>query len=161
MNCKYCNCDYNNKLEHMSSLTHQTNESNYYLLQRKNKDDSEYKQRENVIAEYKEYIEYNDFNCMKCDFHSEVKELMIQHEESCLGIKVNRVESLYNCLECSDCGFIVQIKGQKMKPKYIMNAHKKKCHKMMIKKQRAYIKENLKSATDAQIKTIFKLIKQN
>ena len=159
-NCNFCNCDYKDLKQHMCSLTHLTNEANYYLLQRKNRDDSEYKERENVIAEYNEYIEDKEFSCVKCVFYSEDKDAMLQHEATCLGIQVNRVESVYECLECQDCGFKVEMKGQKMKPKYIMNAHKKKCHKMMVKKQRAYIKENLNSATDEQIKSLFKLIKQ-
>ena len=160
-NCNFCNCDYKDLKQHMCSLTHLTNEANYYLLQRKNRDDSEYKQRENVIAEYNEYIEDKEFSCVKCVFYSEDKDAMLQHEESCLGVQVNRVESVYECLECQDCGFKVEMKGQKMKPKYIMNAHKKTCLQNRRKRVTKFITDYIANAKDEDVYKLFNYIKRN
>ena len=161
LNCKYCNCDYKLIKQHLCSLTHQTNEANYYLLQRKNRDDSEYKQRETVIAEYNEYIEEKEFSCLKCNFYSQDKDVMLQHEVSCLGLQLNRVESVYKCLECQECGYKVEMKGQKMKPKYVMNAHKKNCLQNKRKRVTKFITDYIANAEDEDLYKFFKLIKKN
>jgi hypothetical protein len=158
MNCQYCNSTYDNKRMHQTSLTCQTNVANHYLLQRKNGDDSEFVTRESVIDNYNEFISESEFNCPQCSFEATDKDTMLQHEESCMGLKVIDVESVYKSLVCEDCGYEIEMKGQKMKPKYMMNAHKKKCHKIMVKKKRAYIKEHLSDATPEQVKEIFTIL---
>lgn len=145
-------------MKHEHCLTHYTNEYNYYLLQRKNQNDSEYDIRETVIENYKDLVDDGEFECPKCKFECNDKDEMIQHEESCLGIKLNKVESVYKCIVCEDCGFTVQLKGQKMKPKYMMNAHKKKCGDKIIKKRVKFIKESLNNLDKSVINDIFKMI---
>lgn len=158
MNCGYCDTTYKNKRMHQTSLTCQTNEVNHYLLQRKNGDDSDFVTRESVIDNYNEYIRESQFNCPQCSFEATDKDTMLKHEESCMDLKVATVESVYKSLTCEDCGYEIEMKGQKMKPKYMMARHKKTCGKMNMKRQTAYIKKHLSEATPEQVKEIFTIL---
>ena len=159
MNCGYCNTTYKNKRMHQTSLTCQTNEANHYLLQRKNGDDSEFQTREAVIDNYNDYIRESEFKCPECNFEATDKDAMLQHEESCMGLKVITVQSVYKSIVCEDCGYKVEMKGQKMKPKYMMSKHKKTCKQNRRKRVTKYINQYIANATEDEVYKLFNYIK--
>jgi hypothetical protein len=78
-----------------------------------------------------------------CNFTAETKEELMAHERTCFHIKEREVESKFKNLECDICGKKFYDKGQKFKPIYALNAHKKTCSKTLKKRTCIFIKENL------------------
>ncbi len=159
--CKYCDIYYTDSKMHQTSLIHATNEYNHCLIARKNGDDSDYIHRENIISDYKDRIEEGYFSCSKCDYECEDKDLMIKHEEKCLELKVRNTEPIFKCLTCEDCGYKIECKGQKFKPEYAMNRHKKSCARNKYRRMRKAIIEHINSVDDNKLEQFFTLMKQN
>tara|TARA_R110000772_G_scaffold130952_2_gene239187 strand:- start:145 stop:393 length:249 start_codon:yes stop_codon:yes gene_type:complete len=70
-------------------------------------------------------------------------------------------QTVYESIECEECGYKVFLKGQKMKPKYMMNAHKKTCRQKKRKRTAKQIIEYLGNATDEDVFKIFNYIKKD
>ena len=155
--CTYCNIDYKDK-RHKHTATHLTNEYRTFLSQRLDKNDSNYQERENAITEYREEKEHGHYACINCNFEVDKLTEMLKHEEKCLGLKVDKSIQIFNFLECAECGYKIQINGQKMKPKYMMNAHKKTCGDKVKKNRIKIIKQSLNNLDNSLINEIFKMI---
>ncbi len=149
--CQFCNIpvadETRNKeeyIKHHQSLTHLTNEYRSHLLNRKNKDKmsiEKWQERESRISEHKEYLEDSEFECPNCPFTSDEADSMLKHEEECMGLRVVvKEEEIYPFIKCNDCGQKFFDRGQKMKPKYLLNRHKKNCARMMVKNSKKRLK---------------------
>ncbi len=160
--CQFCNIpvadETRNLLEykkHHTSFTHLTNEYRTHLLSRKNKEETnqeEWQTREASIQDYKDLVEMEDLNCPNCPFHCDEAETMLKHEEECMGLRVVvKEEEVYPFIKCNDCGQKFFDRGQKMKPKYLLNRHKKNCARTMVKNGKKRLKSWLDSNDNVNI----------
>ena len=70
-------------------------------------------------------------------------------------------QTVYESIECEDCGHKIFLKGQKYKPKYMMNKHKQTCRQKKGKRTKKMIIEYLGNATDEDVFKIFNYIKKD
>ena len=147
-NCEYCG-KYNDTYEegHLDSETHQYN----YFLSLKNDWNCRVENGLNIndqrildetISKMKsqydknEIVECGNVDNTECKFSGSLKEVMV-HERCCIGFE-RTIEQKSIFVECDKCNKRFYDKGQKMKPIYSLNAHKKLCgglQKKAIKKK--------------------------
>lgn len=99
-----------------------------------------------------------DDNNIYCNFKADSKEELMAHERTCFHIRERHIELNNKHLECDICGKKFYDKGQKFKPIYALNAHKKTCSKTLKKRTCIYIKENLDNLTIEQLQKIKSMI---
>jgi len=160
--CQFCNIpvadETRNLLEykkHHTSFTHKTNEYRTCLLNRKNPNKQsleEYRHREERIEDYRDMVNDGNIECPSCHFTTDEAETMLIHEEECMGLRVVvKEEEIYPFIKCNDCGQKFFDRGQKMKPKYLLNRHKKNCARMMVKNGKKRLKSWLDSNDNVNI----------
>lgn len=129
----------------------------------------------NNIAERQDFINLNstkmtlqlfetNFKCVKarydddCGFVASSQEELMVHERTCLSITTTRPLVEGEFLQCEYCNKKFYDRGQKKKPKYALNAHKKNCKQNLDRNRKLYIKKFLLEASSEDIKDMFDLI---
>ena len=157
MSCEYCEEYHIESKAHQMSLTHQTNEFNHFnSLRGKQVDEETWKEREQVIDNYKDVLDSDSFTCpiSTCNFETTNTIDMLEHETTCFGARIISKEPdplAISFVECKDCGKKFYDKGQKLKPKYALKHHQQTCKNNLPKKLRANIKRNLASVNDLEL----------
>ena len=164
-NCSICKIDYEiNEMGdiHDESLTHQFNY--YNTLKELYQADELDKEDIFVYRNKKKLFDNINFNCGfsyigDCNYNSSMADV-IQHEKTCFkefNIANPRANTIlidtnaaaanqgYKFLSCDYCDKKFYEKGQKLKPLYALNNHKKKCIDLQTRKKVSYIIEHLKT----------------
>tara|TARA_R110000822_G_scaffold20158_3_gene64938 strand:- start:335 stop:895 length:561 start_codon:yes stop_codon:yes gene_type:complete len=165
--CDVCECSYilnnNGEDEHEESINHQYN---YYKSLKILYDNDNLDQCD--VYEYrnkKKHFESKSHQCGKCmfdecNFNGSLNEVL-QHELTCYNEfndkKLNNKDNIDNedlkFIKCNLCYKKFYDRGQKIKPIYVLNQHKKICIKTYIKKLKKKMHNFIdEKATDDDIK---------
>jgi len=163
MKCEVCRVEVNDLEveQHNESITHQYNE--YKFLEELVAKDEETREELNDFRRLKKFFEENKiFSCGKTYFDGcncndgSLTELLAQ-EKCCYNEYRNKKTNdedfsiepkdtePYKYIECDMCYKKFYDKGQKLKPIYALNTHRKICKQAQTRKQITYILEHFKT----------------
>ena len=132
MSCKHCGVHNMTDKQHFKTATHKTNEFNFCnkKITEKSYTDEEWMELETIYDDYKEYLEDGYYECIECKEEFTDMNDILNHEVHCFGARPIILptiddSAIKSTLSCSDCGKQFHDRGQKMKPKYSLNAHRK------------------------------------
>ena len=149
---------------HSFTATHKANEFNFYNKKKIEKDytNDEWKDVMTFVANYKDYLEDGYYECIECEKQFTDMNVMLDHEVQCFGARpliLPTIDSaIKSTLSCSDCGKQFHDRGQKMKPKYLLNRHRKVCHLTIHKVLINSINSKLKDVDINKLKDIMLLL---
>ena len=165
--CEICSIEY--KLDKLyGSLIHdQSNTHDYnYFNKLKELDQANGLDQADiyVLRRKRELFDNTNYQCVMlawdkdCNFEGSLSEVL-QHEKHCLEEfrntnEKNHIEVFenYKFIQCDLCDKKFYEKGQKLKPIYALNLHKKSCSNIQIKKKVAHLIEHLKSFKNVRTK---------
>jgi len=119
----------------------------------------DFKNLKTTMTALKEYE--NNYECIKsrynddCTFVGKSQEDLMEHEKICLKITHTRPLVEPSFISCDSCGKKFHDKGQKFKPIYALNAHKKTCKANLDRNRLKYIKSVLSECDSEKIKKIY------
>lgn len=186
MKCECCNVevDENDKEKHDESITHRYNEYNFLKELVENNDNNADQEEIFDYRRLKKFFEEtHTFNCGKsffddanCHCHAGSLADVIQQERLCykefnkekiIDKNIEEKPEPFKFIACDLCGKKFYDKGQKLKPIYALNNHRKTCKQVQTKKQIAYILDHFKTfryvRSDGErdyVKQIYDMVKQ-
>jgi hypothetical protein len=113
----------------------------------------------NYVCSRNQNKDAGDCRFKYCNYKADTREELLAHEQTCFNIKETLLDKPIKFLECNFCGKKFYDKGQKLKPIYALNHHKKTCKNSLKKRRIAFIKKFLIDINDIDLNELFIICK--